>query len=258
MVPGIEPATALVFEMAKGHLSPLLPTATLDLLTPYFSTSDAILGDQSNSNLSSWASKVAVIERGPRLLAPPINEEIQSIIYLALLEEKTIKASYTKLRQKPKNYLLHPLAIVSRLQVIYLLATSDDDAVTVKQFALHRFNSAKKTNDTRRFQKEFSLQNFVDIEKKFLFPLKKESIQLKVLFDSKTAAFLEETPLSTDQVLIKHSDGRVLLETETIDSTELRRWLRGFGASVEILEPIDMRNEFSQTFKKLAELYSNN
>jgi len=258
MLPGIEPITALVFEMARGYLSPLLPTATLDLLNPYFSTAGTVLDEQKDSSLGSWANKVAVIERGPNLLPPSINEEIQSVIYQALLEEKTIKASYTKLRQQASDYLLHPLAIVSRLHVIYLLATSDNDKDTVKQFALHRFNSAIKTNDSRRQKEDFSLQDFIHVEKKFLFPLKTAAVQLKVLFDPETAAFLEETPLSDHQTLTKQDDGRILLETEVIDSIELRRWLQGFGESAEVLKPVDMRNEFSQTFKKLAALYSNN
>ena len=134
-LPGMDPVTALAFEMAESYLKPLLPRATLDLLQPYFHRARKVLNAQSDTLLRKWPEKVAVIERGPVLQKPDINPDVQQVVYQALLEEKPIKASYQpRGAEQSKDYLMHPLGIVSRVGMIYLICTlwDYDDA---KQFA---------------------------------------------------------------------------------------------------------------------------
>lgn len=47
----------------------------------------------------------------------------------------------------------------------------------------------------------------------------------------------------------------VQLEAEELDSRQLRWWLRGFGADVEVLEPANLRAEFKELAKDLKRLY---
>ncbi len=103
-LPGMEPVTALAFQMAESYLIPILPKATLDLLQPYFQRAKEVLQAASQSSLKNWPDKVAVIKRGPELLKPQIKSEIQQTIYDALLKEKQIKATYqTKTSHKKKR-----------------------------------------------------------------------------------------------------------------------------------------------------------
>jgi len=223
-MPGMEPVTALAFEMAESYLKPLLPQATLELLQPYFHRARDVLNDQSESLLRKWPDKVAVIERGPVLQKPKINADVQRVIYQALLEESPIKASYLpRGAEKDKEYLLHPLGIVSRAGVIYLICTlwDYDD---VKQFALHRFNHAEITDNAINIQENFSLSHYIEKDQQFAYKLEDKPIQLKALFDAKTARHLAETPLASNQVLTPQDDGRVLLEVEIIRTLEL--WLK--------------------------------
>ena len=254
-LPGMDPVTALAFEMAESYLKPLLPQATLELLQPYFHRARDVLNEQSDSLLRKWPDKVAVIERGPVLQKPNINPDVQRVVYQALLEETTVEATYRpRGSEKSKDYLIHPLGIVSRMGAIYLVCTlwgySD-----VKQFALHRFISATITDEPLKITPHFSLQNYLKDEQRFAFPLTDKPIQLKVLFDEQTANHLGETPLVDNQILTPHSDGRILLEAELIDTLELRWWLQGFGEYAEVLEPITMRDKFKQLSEKLNSIY---
>jgi predicted DNA-binding transcriptional regulator YafY len=254
-LPGMDPVTALAFEMAESYLMPLLPQATLELLQPYFHRARDVLNDQSDSLLRKWPDKVAVIERGPVLQKPDINPDVQRVVYQALLEEKPIKASYQpRGADKSKDYLMHPLGIVSRVGVIYLICTlwDYDD---VKQFALHRFTDAAIADSPINIHHDFSLKHYVEKDQKFSYKLEDEPIQLKVLFDARTAGHLAETPLSSSQKLTPRDDGRVLLEAEVMRTLELRWWLQGFGDNVEVLEPIVMRNKFIQTSNSLQTIY---
>jgi len=254
-LPGMDPVTALAFEMAQSYLKPLLPKATLDLLQPYFDRAGEVLSEQSESLLRTWPNKVSVIERGPVLQQPNIKPEIQQVVYQALLEEKPIQACYqTRGSKTPKDYLMHPLGIVSRMGVIYLICTlwDYDD---VKQFSLHRFTKAEMVDEPIRIKPDFSLQHYVGNDQQFAYPLQDKPIQLKVLFDQQTAGHLAETPLSEGQILTSQADGRVLLEAELIDTLELRWWLQGFGDNVEVCEPLSMRNKFKEVALQLTTLY---
>jgi len=257
-LPGMEPVTALAFEMAKDYLTPLLPQATLDLLLPYFENARKVLGEQSQSLLRNWSEKIEVIERGPVLKKPVIDPLIQQTIYQALLEEKAFRASYTPRGESDsKEYIIHPQGIVSRMGVIYLLCTlwDYDD---IKQFALHRFKQAEIIEQPAKIKPDFSLQAYIEQDKQFAYRIEDEPIQLKVLFDAQTAAHLAETPLSDSQTLTPQPDGRVLLEAEVMHTLELRWWLQGFGDNVEVLAPKSMRDKFVETIKQLNRQYKIN
>lgn len=254
-LPGMDPVTALAFEMAESYLLPLLPKATLELLQPYFVRAREVLNDQSDSLLRTWSNKVAVIDRGPTLQKPDINPDVQRVVYQALLEEKPLQASYhPRGAEQVKDYLLHPLGIVSRMGIIYLICTlwDYDD---VKQFALHRFTKAEITNKPINIKANFSLAYYIEQDKQFAYKIEDKPIQLKVLFDAKTAGHLAETPLAANQFLRTQDDGRVLLQADVINTLELRWWLQGFGDNVEVLEPPSMRDKFIQTTTSLKLLY---
>ncbi len=50
-------------------------------------------------------------------------------------------------------------------------------------------------------------------------------------------------------------DGRIELSANVPDTSELRWWLLAFGAQVEILEPLSLREEFQETARRMAACY---
>ncbi len=254
-IPGMEPVTALAFEMAESYLQPLLPRATLDLLQPYFNRARDVLASQSTNKLSKWSDKVAVIERGPVLQTPSIEPDVQNTIYQALLEEKTIQACYhSRNSDIEKDYIIHPLGIVSRAGVIYLVCTLREYG-DIKQLALHRFISATIEDIPIRQPAGFSLQNYIEKENQFSYRVEDKPIQLKVKFEEKIAAHLAEAPLAEGQVLTPQNDGTILLEVDIVDTLELRWWLQGFGDNVEVLEPLALREKFKAVSLSLSRKY---
>jgi len=254
-LPGMEPVTALVFEMAESYLKPLLPEATLNLMLPYFNRAKDILGSQSTSALKSWHKKVEVIEKGPVLHKPVIKPELQHIIYQALLNESAINASYqTRNSEIAKDYLMHPLGIVSRMGVLYLVCTLWDYQ-DIKQFALHRFITAEPSAEPYRENTDFNLQEYTKEQHQFSYPTTQEPIRLKALFEKNIAWHLAETPLSDDQILMPQQDERVLLEATILETLELKWWLLSFGDNVEVVEPIALRERFKSVAERMGELY---
>jgi len=254
-LPAMEPVTALTFEMAESYLTPILPKATLALLTPYFNRAKQILHGAS-SQLKNWPEKVVVIDRGPALIKPKIDPSIQQVIYQGLLEEKQIKAIYKPRSPKQSSeYLIHPLGIVNRHGVIYLVCTLWNYQ-DIKQLALHRFESAELLEESSTLLEGFNLASYVKNDHQFSYPINDEPIRLKVLFNVGAVEHLYETPLTEDQVLTIEEDGRVLLEGTTTDTLDLRWWLGGFESRAEILEPVELREHFAKQAQLLIKLYT--
>jgi len=84
--------------------------------------------------------------------------------------------------------------------VLYLICTLWDYK-DIKQFALHRFISAKKSEEPFQKSDDFSLQAYTQEQQQFAYPTNKTPIHLKVLFEKNIAKHLAETPLSNTQKL---------------------------------------------------------
>jgi len=254
-LPGMEPVTALAFEMAKAYLTPLLPSPTLNLLKPYFHRAGEILDDEAQTGLKNWKDKVRVIERGPVLQKPHVEPSIQTPLYDALLKEIPVKATYRRRGQpEAKSYLMHPHGLVSRLGVLYLISTcwEYDD---IRYFPLHRFESVELSNETYRRLADFDIDTYVQTEQKFSVPLSQDVIHIEVAFDKFVAEHLYETPFSENQTITPYDESRVLFKSEAADTLELRWWLQGFGAAIEVIKPISLRDEFKSLASSLVERY---
>jgi predicted DNA-binding transcriptional regulator YafY len=139
------------------------------------------------------------------------------------------------------------------MPALYLLATLDDFE-DVRQLRVHRFISAKLLPDQpRRVPLDFSLDAYIGAGG-FDY-LEGEPLRLVALFEPEAALHLRETTLSADQQLLDHEDSWVRLTATVADSPMLRWWLLGFGANVEVLEPVTLRQELSETAQGMARRY---
>ncbi len=254
-LPNMDIATALAFAMASSYLQSILPQTTLSLLQPYFQRADAVLSANHQSRLHNWPEKVAVIGHGPELLKPKIDSSIRQVVYEALMKERQIYAIYQPRNKDKTEYLIHPLGLVNRQNVIYLVCTLWNFK-DIKQLALHRFHQAELREEAAERPESFNLQDYILKDYQFAYPLSDKPIKLQALFQRNAVIHLYETPLTEDQTLTTQADGRVLLQASLVDSLELRRWLSSFGSQVEVVGPDELRAFFVQEAKLIMEKYS--
>jgi predicted DNA-binding transcriptional regulator YafY len=138
-------------------------------------------------------------------------------------------------------------------QTHYLVATFWHYA-DLKQLAIHRIEAAQILDTPTLTPEDFDLQTYVD-SGAFGYPEGEELLPLRALFAPDPARQFEETPLSDGQRLSEQADGRILLEAQVRDTAQLRWWLQGFGAQVEILGPPSLREEFAEQVRQLAGRY---
>lgn len=255
-IPGMDPPTALAFQLAAAYLRPLLPPTTLAHLEPHIRRAQEVLAGTRGTQFSLWPDKVCPIVRGPFLQQPAILTSVQEAVYQALLADRQLTVVYrSKAAATAKTYEVHPLGLVFRDGVVYLVCTVKDYE-DIRHLALHRIASAKVLDQPAHRPAQFTLSRYVKEEQFFSYPVQGQPIRLEVLFERAAAVHLFERPLARDQQLIPKKDGRILLRATVRDTLELRWWLRGFGDQVEVLAPESWRNEFATMAQRLAKQYS--
>lgn len=257
-LPEMEPAVALSFRMVKSFLDRFMPPSTLDDLSDYFRHADQVLSNLPENHLSDWNHKVALLSRNQPLLSPIVSDDILNKIYTALLTDKQLNASYRPRKEDEiKEYAINPLGLVVVDNVIYLVGTLWEYR-DIKQFALHRFESAKVSKEDAIEYYGFDLQKYIK-QGRFEYLIEAEkTIKLKLAISEGIAFHLTESPLSENQTIKPEKDGeRLILRAEVKNTQQLRWWLMSFGAGLEVLSPKSLREEFKHTANQLYATYNN-
>ncbi|MGI9310480.1 MAG: helix-turn-helix transcriptional regulator [bacterium] len=251
-IPAMNGNTALAFKLASEYLRPLLPPSMLRLLQPHFNNANDVL---KQTNLGKWSAKTRIISRGPDLIAPSAKTNVQDAVYTALLDGKRLEVYYqSKSQTVARRRVLNPLGLVVRNGIIYLVATAHgyDDP---RHYALHRMNRANAMDKRADSVADFDLAHYIEQEQSFAYPVSSEKLKLCALFSPDAALHLSESKLSSDQAITSDGDGRVLVEATVADTAELRWWLMGFGAAVEIIKPRTLRDEFVALTEEMRNTY---
>lgn len=251
-VPALDPHSALALQLAKKHLEPLLPVATMQHLAPQFRQSVETLNRHGNG-LRKWQGKVRVLPRGIKLVTPKIDTEVQSVVYDALLKDKQVKVCYRPRLDKPKDYEVNPLGLIVRDRVTYLICEYENK---LRQLLLHRIVSAELLDTPSKCPAGFDLDAYI-LQGEMSLPNGGE-IKLRFALNKYAARQLRDCPLSADQNIIETDDGSddVIVEATVQDSMELRWWLLAFGAQAEIHGPAKLRVWFKDEADHMASYYA--
>ena len=251
-IPAMSGPTAFALKLAAEYLRPIMPPSVLRQLEAYFKHADRVLGDTS---LGGWTNKAAIIRQGPMLKPPAVRDDVQEAVYTALLENRRVEIAYrSKARTRANRIVLNPLGLVVRAGIVYLVATSWDYE-DVRHYVLHRMSRAKVLAGPAKPVSGFRLADHVREDRRFSYPLSAGKLELKALFDSDAAIHLTESRLSRNHRATAQPDGRTLVEATVPDTADLRWWLLGFGAGVEVLGPPGLRAEFKDQAERLGGLY---
>ena len=191
------------------------------------------------------------------MLRPPaVRDDVQEAVYTALLENRRVEVAYrSKARTRANGIVLNPLGLVVRAGIAYLVATSWDYE-DVRHYVLHRMGKAQLLDEPAKRPVGFRLADHVREDRRFSYPLSAGKLELKARFDADAAIHLTESRLSANHRATEQPDGRMLIEATVPDTADLRWWLLGFGAGVEVLGPAGLRAEFKDQAERLVGLYS--
>ena len=252
-LPAITLAEALSLVVVEDTLKPLLPLSVQRALQAKFSQARSQLAMMSKkSSTARWAGKVKTVPTTLQLLPPFISEEILEVIQNALLLDEQIEATYQGMSDKVIELRLHPLAMVTRGSVVYLVATAKEFA-DVRLYALHRFKAATRTFEKPKPLKGFSLDKYI-ADGALQFGEGGE-IELTAILSDELARLLSETPISGDQ-LLKVKAGQWHLKASVLDSWQLRWWILSHGPGIQVIKPAPLAKEIEKTLKAAVAQYS--
>ncbi len=239
-LPHMSSSQAVTFMMVEEHLRHLMPPSLLAEMRPWFDLARRSLSVERN-NVRQWLNRVRIIPPNQPLIPPRVNRIAQQAIYEALLRDQKLRARYQARAKTSKEYLLNPLGLVQRGAIIYLICTRDDIPDSVRMFALHRFGSAEVLNQKAQRPADFDLDDYLNSGALgFGFQTGKDATDpqlVRLRFRRPAAHSVLECPLSQDQQLIEETEHHVTLSATVPLTAQLIWWLRGFGPSVQVLEP---------------------
>ncbi|WP_018937174.1 YafY family protein [Thioalkalivibrio sp. ALJ24] len=255
-MPALDPETALTLQILDAHASRLLPPSARERLAPQVARAREVLeATGQSSGLSLWPERVRILPNGPPLDPPAIPEGVFATVQQGLLERRCLDITYrSRSKERVRDHRIHPLALVFREPVTYLLATIEPHQ-DVLHLAAHRIEAAALTEVTARDPDAgFDLDQLIE-EGAFDYP-EGETIRLELCVSPELAYHLHEARLSDDQTIEPAGAGEHSRVTATVrDTARLKWWLLGLGASVEVLEPRSLRDAMIQELESARMAY---
>lgn len=256
---GLSGHQALAFYLMRHHLDRLMPVTTFEELAPYFDAAEKKLNAmETNPHLAGvlkWANKIRVVHPVQQTLPPKIDLEVNRVVYEALLKGRQVSIVYQKRdAEEPEEYTVNPLGLVQRGSVIILVSTRDGEDQP-KNRLLHRISAAQLMNERAVRPGGFDLDRYIAEGKLGATAIGRGPINLVANFSDRAAKNLLESPLSEDQMVVPLTDGRVKITATVTATDQLVRWLLGYGADVEVLEPEALRNQIASAAAAMHKLY---
>jgi len=244
----MNPFEALAFIIASREYAIKLPSGIAQYLSPLELTAKRTL-DSYSSSLAAFDKKIAQIPRGFSLKPAEICHSILDAVYDGLLREKVLLLDYAE----KKQLKVHPLGLVFRDQLTYLIATFWNYK-DVRQLALHRIESCSVTDTDIQIPSNFSLQSYED-SGAFGYLNSAENIKLELKMKRAAAKHLRDTPLADDQNIVDAEQGWVTVTATVADREDLRWWILGFGDQIQVVMPKALRTRINQVLVRAAKNY---
>ena len=185
----------------------------------------------------------------------PISTVIWNAAFKALRENRILRIAHRPLGDKKEfERDIEPVHLANVDDDWYLVAFCLERNAW-RSFSLSRIVKAKTINRTF-IPRDFNPQkHFENRFGKFIAPPGNKPYMVKLLFSARMADHVLERIWHKKQTLKNNADGSVLLTLPIPSLIEAKRFALGWGSEVEVLEPIELRQEISSEMARLRKLY---
>lgn len=255
MVPDANTSMALAVHLAEPHLRQRLPDEVYQQLQAMFYRANEHLQQLRQNHLAIWPSRICSLPTGKTLIPAVIAPEVWEAVTTALMTGKQLRVRYnSRSKSVSKELRLHPLGLVVRDSVSYLVCTTNDYTDEII-YALHRLESAEVLEQEARNNPDFSLEDYIRRGKFGWMP--NGEVTLVAEIDADTARMLSETPLSLQQkITALNGSNRWRLEAIVPDDQETRWWVYGMNTRLKVLAPEHWVEELQQRLQDWQQMYS--
>jgi len=200
--------------------------------------------------------KAIVSEQTPGDPASPVQDttEIFTVLSQGWLSGRVVELTYEPPNKSPftrrfSPYLLEPSGIGHTL---YFIGHSDPPGA-LRTYKLERIRAASLTDQRFTVPSDFDGISLLSRAWGVMYG-DGEPVHIKLRFSQFVSARVRETTWHASQTLTPIPNG-LIWEADIGDITEIRPWIRGWGADCEVLEPTGLRDEMIREVHRLALTY---
>lgn len=197
----------------------------------------------------SAATAILVDETGWDRPRPPTPEHLEAL-QSATVEGVQVRLGYRDRAGADSDRVVHPLGLVSKGPVWYLVA---DTADGLRTFRVNRVRSVEVTDQPVVRPPDFDLHRTWRATLSTL-QLRRAPARARVLAPSDLVGMLRSV-FGTRLTVLDVADERVALELRDASPTMLAVQLAGFGDRIEVTGPPEVRDELGRIGRALARSY---
>ncbi len=123
----------------------------------------------------------------------------------------------------------------------------------LRLFALHRIQYHEMTEEIFN-PEDYKVDDYLDSA--FILEHSEAEHRVTIKFGSHAARYIRERTWHASQTLNEHEDGSCTLSFITPSLDEAKRWVLGYGAQAEVLEPESFRDVIASELEKMLSLYT--
>ncbi len=157
-------------------------------------------------------------------------------------------------KKQPYNTRYHPYGMVYFGGDLYCIGFMEVYQ-EIRTLKIKRVLSAELTGDSFQRPRDFSLK--AQTQDVFgIFSASGRMQKIKIRLQDWAANSVRESRYHSSQRILKDDGDRVTVRFELADTTELKRWLLGFGVCAQVLAPESLVDEMAAEIKEMAEMYA--
>jgi predicted DNA-binding transcriptional regulator YafY len=181
------------------------------------------------------------------------KQEVIESLSDAMFRQRTCLVEYHSFGDdQVKHFKIDPLRFFEREGGLYVFVRATTFG-TILVLAVERVLKLTPTLDTFTPPEDFDPEALLETAFNLTYD---DPIAVTVKFSAGQARYVKERRWAVKQAIVEHEDGSLTLEMETSGRWDVKRWVLGFGADAEVLEPADLRAEIAEEIKAMAEAYS--
>ena len=240
----VDELMALYF--SRGLLRPLLGTPIHEAIETALSKIGAALPAQGHTFLRTVEEGIAVSTFGwkdfsrSRLVLTSVTKAVRNHFTIEIEHRTPEKKSYLLRR-------VDPYKVWYANGGLYLIGW-DYRKEQFLVFAIERIRSVKVTNIRFTERSDF---DFEQLHRTAFNMIWGEPQTVRIRFFTAQAPYVKERTWHASQKLTEQSDGSVIMEMAVGDLGEVRRWLIGWGAEAEVLEPPELAREVEDHARRI-------
>ena len=177
-------------------------------------------------------------------------------IAIAWVTQKRIRITYQSLtRDQDKEWLVNPyfIEMTGVGYSTYLIGYGESvDRNGITTFKLNRIKEVIILDEDFNVPEDFDIEKLLGSSWGVMWG---ESVEVKLKFSPDVTRRVKETTWHQSQQIQDLPDGSCILALQVGSTLEMTPWIRGWGPDVEVLEPIELRQQFTEWAKELGEMY---